>query len=108
MAVVTLSTLSPGDSPPAGEGNKPQELPCTQSHCCWIYSAHSCFRFRKATCPSLRQEYCSRTIKVGPVHESIPTVGFGKRLDLHFSFRVVHLFDWPVPLYLILKNDEER
>jgi len=41
------------------------------------------------------------------MHESIPTMRFGKSLDLPFSFRVGHLFDWPVALYLILKNDVE-
>jgi len=42
------------------------------------------------------------------MHESIPTMGFGKSLDLPFSFRVGHPFDWPVALYVVFKNDIER
>jgi len=42
------------------------------------------------------------------MHERIPTMGFSKSLDLPFSFRVGNAFDWPVALYLILKNDVER
>jgi hypothetical protein len=111
----SLSQLTPGglapNPPRRGEGNKPQEFPSTQSHCGWIGSAfaHFGFRFRKETRhPSLRQEYCSGTIKVGPMHESIPTMGFSKSLDLPLSFRVGDLFDWPVAFYLVLKKDVER
>src|SRR5262249_26370243 len=58
--------------------------------------------------PFTDPKYCSGTIRVGIMDKSVPTMRFGKSLDLPLSFRIFELFGCPVALYLILTNDTKR
>src|SRR5262249_12214498 len=79
---------------------------CSSIFSHWRYHILFLSRLMPAHRPSLMQEHCPSTTRLGIENESVPPSRFSKILDLPFSLCVFDVA-WSVTLYLILENKVE-